>query len=169
MAVLVAACAPKHAEFARLEDQRADWEAMAQRGDVEAQLLLADSYCCGYEDMKHTVKAVNWYCAAAYNGSAVAALRLGDIFTHKVAGVDAGDVLENKAAAMAFYAQAAEGGVDTASARFDDLAFGMSKQELVTATAINGYADEACRLYDIPRGLKYKNAYDGVDFNKMKR
>jgi TPR repeat protein len=58
----------------RLEDR-------ASKGDVYAQLELAESYCCEMvEGMIDYELSMHWYCVAAKNGDAKAHLALGEIY-----------------------------------------------------------------------------------------
>ncbi|MDB4837340.1 sel1 repeat family protein [Marinomonas sp.] len=71
--VLLSACASK----TTLEK----YQTKADEGDVEKQLLLADSYFFGTEDLpKNKVKAIEYYRLAADNGSDSAAFTLGLIY-----------------------------------------------------------------------------------------
>jgi len=65
---------------ARFTDAAALFRELAEAGDVEAQLRLADAYERGQGVLQGFVDAVQWYKAAASHGSVVAQARLGEIY-----------------------------------------------------------------------------------------
>jgi len=67
----------------------------AERGDLPAQLELAERFCSGKGVKKNIFQCAEWYRKAANLGSGIAMLRLGDLYA-------AGDgfILDKAAAAM---------------------------------------------------------------------
>jgi serine/threonine protein kinase len=80
------------------------WQAAAERGHTEAQVMLADIYIWGKEGTQPMPEAVAWFFKAAEQGDAVAQFSLGWLYD-KGKGVPQSD-----AAAVHWYRQAAEQG-----------------------------------------------------------
>ncbi|MFQ5775646.1 MAG: tetratricopeptide repeat protein [Kiloniellaceae bacterium] len=58
----------------------AEWRALAEQGDLEAQVALAGLYLSGHGTRPDLAEAIRWYRRAAEGGDAVAQLNLGDLY-----------------------------------------------------------------------------------------
>lgn len=101
----------------------------ATSGDTEAQYLLGQRYCCGYEAGKNEEKAVAWWCQAARDGHAESQFELGRLYQE-------GDLLpmmsktryltvpvkKDNVIALAWYATAAKNG-NTLAKKYEALLY----------------------------------------------
>ena len=58
----------------------AEWRALADQGDTEAQIAIAGMYLAGHGVPPDASQAAHWYARAAERGDAVAQLNLGDFY-----------------------------------------------------------------------------------------
>lgn len=63
----------------------AAWLPLAEAGDAEAQVALADLYLYGQGVPADPARAADWYRRAAVQGDALAQLNLGDLYSRGVA------------------------------------------------------------------------------------
>lgn len=62
----------------------AAWLPLAEAGDAEAQVALADLYLYGQGVPADPARAADWYRRAAVQGDAVAQLNLGDLYSRGI-------------------------------------------------------------------------------------
>jgi TPR repeat protein len=73
------AAAPE-ASYDVLQEQRSQWQQLADQGNAEAEYQLGMSYCCGYGPGHTNAKAYHWLCRAALQGHEQAEYQLGRMF-----------------------------------------------------------------------------------------
>ncbi|MGI9333292.1 MAG: hypothetical protein ACR2RL_09065 [Gammaproteobacteria bacterium] len=78
LAGLAAGCAANRVDHDNA--QRLAMRSAAEAGDVQAQFLLAEAYCCG-AGFYSTEEAVKWWCRAAAAGHQGAMKRLDEVAT----------------------------------------------------------------------------------------
>lgn len=99
----------------------------ADRGDVEAQVKLGLSYLSGNGGYLDYTEAAKWFKLAAIQGNAQAQEHLGSMYTEGLG------VMHNKIRAAALLTLSAESGRASASLALDDVAKGMTAQQLISA------------------------------------
>ena len=104
-----------------------EWRTLAEAGDAEAQVALADLYLTGQGVRIDVAAGISWYRRAAESGHPVAQLNLGDFYA-RGAGVPRDSV-----AAYAWLSLAAEQGRVWAEQRRQAIARQMSPAELAEA------------------------------------
>jgi TPR repeat protein len=90
---LTVLAAPTYADFADglaafdagdFEAAFSEWRALAEQGDIEAQVALAGLYLTGSGTRADAAQAFAWYRRAAEAGDPVAQLNLGDFYSRGV-------------------------------------------------------------------------------------
>ena len=90
---LTVSAAPSYADFAgglaafdagEFEAAFSEWQALAEQGDIEAQVALAGLYLTGSGTRADAAQAFAWYRRAAAAGDPVAQLNLGDLYSRGV-------------------------------------------------------------------------------------
>jgi TPR repeat protein len=90
---LMVSAAPSYADFADglaafdagdFETAFGEWRALADAGDIEAQVALAGLYLTGSGTRADAAQAFAWYRRAAEAGDPVAQLNLGDFYSRGV-------------------------------------------------------------------------------------
>ncbi len=105
----------------------AEWRPLAEAGDVEAQLALADLYRNGLGVPLDLAAALAWYRRAADQGVALAQLNLGDFYSQGLG------VPRDQVRAYMWFALAAKRGRKWAESRRQALAKQISAAELAEA------------------------------------
>ena len=113
-----------------LEAAAAVWQPLAEAGDPEAQVALADLLLSGQGVPRDTKAAVRWYRRAAEQGDPVAQLNLGD-FHRRGLGVE-----RDKARAYFWFTLAARQGRRWAEEQRRAIGAEMTATELAAAEAL---------------------------------
>ncbi len=58
----------------------------ARHGHKDSQYIVGKSYCCGFDDMHNTKRAIEWLCQSAKQNYAPAQHLLGEIYTNNIDG-----------------------------------------------------------------------------------
>ena len=93
-----------------------EWIALARRGDIAAQVAIADLYRGGTGRPVDLVRAVTWYARAAKAGDPIAQVNLGEMY------LLGQGVRRDPVAAYAWFARAARQGNEWAGRARDRLA-----------------------------------------------
>lgn len=106
-----------------------EWRTLAEAGDAEAQVALAELYLTGQGVRADTAAGISWYRRAAAAGHPVAQLNLGD-FHVRGAGVP-----RDLTTAYVWLSLAAEQGRAWAELRRDEIANAMTPAQIAEAKA----------------------------------
>ena len=107
----------------------AEWLPLAEQGDVDAQVALADLYLAGQGVRPDTARALRWYRRAAEAGNAVAQLNLGDLYS-RGAGVP-----RDLVTAFVWFSLSAEQGRRWPATRLREISREMTAAQLADAEA----------------------------------
>lgn len=134
--LVIGVTSPAHADFASGVEAYdggdyataiGEWLPLAERGDVEAQVALANMYLLGVGVPQDDGQAVKWYRRAAEQGEVIAQINLGELYA-----AGRGVARDGVLAYMWFSLAAAQGHSYAEGAR-DELAQGMTAEEVASA------------------------------------
>jgi len=108
-----------------------EWLPLAQGGDAEAQIAVADLYTQGYGVPRNPAKAVHWYKRAALRGAVVAQINLGDMYARGLG------VAQDLVKARARLRVAAQSGQEWAQKRFAALGQKMTPDQRAASLALS--------------------------------
>ena len=108
----------------------AEWRALAEAGDAEAQVALAGLYMAGEGVAADSAAAFRWYRRAAESGHPVAQLNLADLYR------EGRGVARDPVAAYAWFTLAAEQGRAWAGRQRDALAGELTASQLREANSL---------------------------------
>ena len=139
--------------------------AMAEAGDAEAQIALAQRYRFGVDVSKDPAKAVEWFQKAAEQGNVQAQFSVGYMYAAAEGGFE-----RNLPKAVEWYRKAAEGGHANAQVNLGNMyrsGDGVSKDLPMTLYWFQKAADQGYAMAQIAMAGMYANG-DGVPRDQQK-